>query len=175
MRRLYCRAPLTAIARGITNVACASPIQHRPDAIPCLYWFPKWLAWKRSAASARRGSACRKRVQTRGGRGIAVLKTVSSRSPASCPCRQRCQLRNLSTGELLGVAGESGSGKSVTMSLMNLLPTPLAEIVQTVISKATCAPCSLRSISSALRGGEIGFVFQDPMTSLNPVFTVGFS
>ncbi len=82
----------------------------------------------------------------------------------------------LSTGELLGVVGESGSGKSVTMmSLMNLLPTPPAEIVQgRVIFEGRDVHAMPAEELRALRGGEIGFVFQDPMTSLNPVFTVGF-
>ncbi|MEO0914427.1 MAG: ABC transporter ATP-binding protein, partial [Pseudomonadota bacterium] len=79
-------------------------------------------------------------------------------------------------GELLGVVGESGSGKSVTMmSLMGLLPMPPAEIVRGDIRFAgrdvrAMSPAELRD----LRGGDVGFVFQDPMTSLNPVFTVGY-
>lgn len=79
-------------------------------------------------------------------------------------------------GELLGVVGESGSGKSVTMmSLMKLLPTPPAEVTNGEVlfqgrNVLDMSDTELR----ALRGGEIGFVFQDPMTSLNPVFTVGF-
>jgi len=79
-------------------------------------------------------------------------------------------------GEILGVVGESGSGKSVTMmSLMGLLPSPPAEIVGGSIlyqgrEVREMSPREMR----ALRGGEIGFVFQDPMTSLNPVFTIGF-
>ncbi|MGL9623247.1 ABC transporter ATP-binding protein [Bradyrhizobium sp. U531] len=83
---------------------------------------------------------------------------------------------HLNRGELLGVVGESGSGKSVTMmSLMRLLPTPPAEIVSKRIRLAgrdllALNPREMRNI----RGGEIGFVFQDPMTSLNPVLTVGY-
>ena len=83
---------------------------------------------------------------------------------------------SLSEGELLGVVGESGSGKSVTMmSLMRLLPMPPAEIVGGSVwfngrDLAQLADKELRHV----RGGEIGFVFQDPMTSLNPVFTVGY-
>ncbi len=82
----------------------------------------------------------------------------------------------LSPGELVGVVGESGSGKSVTMmSLMKLLPEPPAEITGgTARLKGRdllrLSPGELRRV----RGAEIGFVFQDPMTSLNPVFTVGF-
>jgi oligopeptide transport system ATP-binding protein len=80
------------------------------------------------------------------------------------------------TGELLGVVGESGSGKSVTMmSLMDLLPSPPAEVVN---GRVIFDGADVRAMSAdemrGLRGGGIGFVFQDPMTSLNPVFTVGF-
>ncbi|MGB8814630.1 MAG: ABC transporter ATP-binding protein [Paracoccaceae bacterium] len=82
---------------------------------------------------------------------------------------------HLMPGELLGVVGESGSGKSVTMmSLIGLLPMPPAEVRAgqvflggVDILQAT--PEELRRV----RGARIGFVFQDPMTSLNPVFTVG--
>ncbi len=82
---------------------------------------------------------------------------------------------HLQPGELLGVVGESGSGKSVTMmSLIGLLPSPPADVRagevwlgDTDILKIP--PEALR----AIRGRRIGFVFQDPMTSLNPVFTVG--
>ncbi|MCF6273968.1 MAG: ABC transporter ATP-binding protein [Rhodobacteraceae bacterium] len=83
---------------------------------------------------------------------------------------------SLKPGELLGIVGESGSGKSVTMmSLLKLLPMPPAEIRSGVIE---FDGQDIRQISDEelrrIRGGEIGFIFQDPMTSLNPVFTVGF-
>jgi len=83
---------------------------------------------------------------------------------------------HLRAGELVGVVGESGSGKSVTMmSLMKLLPEPPAEIVAgTVLLEGRdllrLDPADLRRV----RGAEVGFVFQDPMTSLNPVFNIGF-
>jgi len=82
----------------------------------------------------------------------------------------------LKPGELLGIVGESGSGKSVTMmSLLKLLPMPPAEIRNGSIE---FDGKDLREVSDdalrKIRGGEIGFIFQDPMTSLNPVFTVGF-
>jgi len=83
---------------------------------------------------------------------------------------------DLRPDELLGVVGESGSGKSVTMmSLIGLLPSPPAEIRGGRVmfegkDLLSCDADTLRDI----RGGRIGFVFQDPMTSLNPVFTVGF-
>ncbi|PWE30950.1 peptide ABC transporter ATP-binding protein [Pararhodobacter marinus] len=83
---------------------------------------------------------------------------------------------DLRPGELLGVVGESGSGKSVTMmSLLGLLPSPPAEIRGGEVwlgdtDLLTLGEDGLRKV----RGREVGFVFQDPMTSLNPVFTVGF-
>ena len=83
---------------------------------------------------------------------------------------------DLRPGELLGVVGESGSGKSVTMmSLLGLLPSPPAmvsgvSVLFDGLDLLRCTPEQLR----AVRGARIGFIFQDPMMSLNPVFTVGF-
>jgi len=82
----------------------------------------------------------------------------------------------LKPGELLGVVGESGSGKSVTMmSLIRLLPMPPAEIRggQVMFEGQDLARVPEETMR-AIRGARIGMVFQDPMTSLNPVFTVGF-
>ncbi len=79
-------------------------------------------------------------------------------------------------GELLAVVGESGSGKSVTMmSLLQLLPMPPAEITsgQAIFQNADLVRLSPKAMRD-VRGARIGFIFQDPMTSLNPVFTVGF-
>jgi len=76
-------------------------------------------------------------------------------------------------GEVLAIVGESGCGKSVTMmSLLGLLP-PTADVE----GEAHFGGVDLIGASAAelrgIRGREISFVFQDPMTSLNPVFTVG--
>ena len=82
----------------------------------------------------------------------------------------------LKPGELLGVVGESGSGKSVSMmSLLKLLPMPPAKILngEVLFGGRDLLQASEDELRS-LRGGDIGFIFQDPMTSLNPVFTVGF-
>ena len=82
----------------------------------------------------------------------------------------------LKPGELLGVVGESGSGKSVTMmSLIRLLPMPPAEIRggQVMFDGQDLARVPEETMR-AIRGARIGMVFQDPMTSLNPVFTVGY-
>ncbi|TMV35517.1 ABC transporter ATP-binding protein, partial [Thioclava sp. BHET1] len=83
---------------------------------------------------------------------------------------------DLKPGELLGVVGASGSGNSVTMmSLIGLLPSPPAEIAkgQVLFDGHDLLKCSQDTLRS-IRGAKIGFIFQDPMTSLNPVFTVGF-
>ena len=82
----------------------------------------------------------------------------------------------LRPGELLGVVGESGSGKSVTMmSLIGLLPSPPAEVRDghVMLGNQDLLKIGEEKLR-AVRGRDVGFVFQDPMTSLNPVFTVGF-
>ena len=78
-------------------------------------------------------------------------------------------------GERVGLVGESGSGKSVTaLSIMRLVDPPAGRIVKGEIrfrgrDLLTLSEPELRK----LRGGEIAMVFQDPMTSLDPVFTIG--
>ncbi len=78
-------------------------------------------------------------------------------------------------GQVLGIVGESGSGKSVTaMSLMRLIRDPNAITTGEVFYKGR----DLLKLSSdqmrAVRGSEIAMIFQDPMTSLNPVYRVGW-
>ena len=83
---------------------------------------------------------------------------------------------HLNKGEFLGVVGESGSGKSVTMmSLLRLIPMPPGTIDS---GQAMFEGVDLLSLAMDklrhIRGGRIGFIFQDPLTSLNPVLTIGF-
>ena len=82
---------------------------------------------------------------------------------------------HLNRGEVLGVVGESGSGKSVTMmSLIGLLPSPPAENRggQVLLGGRDLLKLDDKGLQE-VRGAKVGFVFQDPMTSLNPVFTLG--
>jgi peptide/nickel transport system ATP-binding protein len=78
-------------------------------------------------------------------------------------------------GETLGIVGESGSGKSVTaLSIMRLIPQPPGRIVQGSINYAGRDLLGLStSAMRKVRGKEIAMIFQEPMTSLNPVFTCG--
>jgi len=86
----------------------------------------------------------------------------------------------LSKGETIGIVGESGSGKSVTsLSVMRLIPNPPGKITggQIIYHSKTKGPVDIVTLSEKemrqLRGNEIAMIFQEPMTSLNPVYTCG--
>jgi oligopeptide transport system ATP-binding protein len=80
----------------------------------------------------------------------------------------------INPGETLGIVGESGSGKSITaMSIMRLIPTPPGRIVNGSVNfegddVLTMSDEEMRSV----RGNKIAMIFQDPMTSLNPVLNI---
>jgi oligopeptide transport system ATP-binding protein len=77
-------------------------------------------------------------------------------------------------GETLGVVGESGSGKSITgLSIMRLIPSPPGKIVngEVMFNGRDIIKMSDEQVRS-IRGNEIAMIFQDPMTSLNPVLTI---
>jgi peptide/nickel transport system ATP-binding protein len=78
-------------------------------------------------------------------------------------------------GEILGLVGESGCGKSVTaLSLLRLIPTPPGKIAGGEVLFNGKNLLSLREAEmEKVRGNEISMIFQEPMTSLNPVFTIG--
>ena len=82
----------------------------------------------------------------------------------------------INKGETLGIVGESGSGKSVTaLSIMRLIPTPPGRIVEGSISYNGRNLLELPEADMReVRGAGIGFIFQEPMTALNPVLTVGY-
>ena len=82
---------------------------------------------------------------------------------------------SLKSGEALGIVGESGCGKSVgALSIMGLIPNPPGQVVDgEILFDGT----DLLSLSAEkmrqVRGQQISMIFQDPMTSLNPVLTIG--
>ena len=78
-------------------------------------------------------------------------------------------------GSCVGIVGESGCGKSVTaMSLVRLLPKPTGHIVsgEILFDDEDVVKMSQRRLQE-LRGGRVGFIFQEPMSALNPVHTIG--
>lgn len=87
---------------------------------------------------------------------------------------------SVNKGETIGIVGESGSGKSVTsLSLMRLIASPPGKITggEMLFNSATQGTVDLATLSEKqlrkLRGNEIAMIFQEPMTSLNPVYTCG--
>ncbi len=83
---------------------------------------------------------------------------------------------NLKKGETLGIVGESGCGKSITaLSIMRLVPDPPGRIIG---GQVMLDGRDLRGLDEAemrlVRGNDISMIFQEPMTSLNPVLTIGY-
>ncbi len=91
-------------------------------------------------------------------------------------------------GQVLGIVGESGSGKSVTsLAIMGLLPPSTTQVTGEIwfrfrhsdrAEETSSEPVNLLSLSNSdkqeYRGGQIAMIFQEPMSSLNPVYTIGF-
>lgn len=79
------------------------------------------------------------------------------------------------SGETLGLVGESGCGKSVTsLSILKLIPTPPGEIAGgKILFKGENLLNRTEDQMRSIRGNQIAMIFQEPMTSLNPVYTVG--
>jgi oligopeptide/dipeptide ABC transporter ATP-binding protein len=81
---------------------------------------------------------------------------------------------DLHAGETLALVGESGSGKSVsTLALTGLIPMPPGQVEGSALYDGTDLVGADEATLRSFRGRHIGYVFQDPMTSLNPVHTIG--
>jgi oligopeptide/dipeptide ABC transporter ATP-binding protein len=82
---------------------------------------------------------------------------------------------SLESGETIGIAGESGSGKTVTgLSILRLIPDPPGKIVGGEIFFGGVDLLKVRlTMMRNIRGNNISMIFQEPMTSLNPAFTIG--
>ncbi|MFZ1305559.1 MAG: ABC transporter ATP-binding protein [Ferruginibacter sp.] len=86
---------------------------------------------------------------------------------------------DITAGELVAIVGESGSGKSVTaLSVLQLLPKEAIVSGKVLFFEAEGQPVDLLKLShkkiNSIRGNKIAMIFQEPMTSLNPVFTCGY-
>jgi peptide/nickel transport system ATP-binding protein/oligopeptide transport system ATP-binding protein len=82
---------------------------------------------------------------------------------------------DVAPGETLGIVGESGSGKSITaLTIMGLLPKPPARVAggEVLLEGVDLLKLGAGDMQR-LRGGKVSMIFQEPMTSLNPVFTIG--
>ncbi|MCR8965134.1 ABC transporter ATP-binding protein [Brevibacillus halotolerans] len=82
---------------------------------------------------------------------------------------------SINKGEVLGIVGESGCGKSVTsLSVMRLVPNPPGKIVGgNILFKGENLLTASEKRMREIRGNEIAMIFQEPMTSLNPVYKIG--
>src|SRR5688572_4372360 len=83
---------------------------------------------------------------------------------------------SVSAGESLGVIGESGSGKTMTsLSILRLIPQPAGRVVagRILFDGSDLLGLSEAEMTQRIRGRQISMISQDPLTSLNPVFTIG--
>ncbi len=110
--------------------------------------------------------------------GQPVLSIENLTTSFRTPDGWRAVIRDISlavhAGETVAIVGESGSGKSVTaLSTMRLLPPGKARCEGRILLEGRDLLKASEAEMRAVRGGAIGMIFQEPMTSLNPVFTIG--
>jgi peptide/nickel transport system ATP-binding protein len=130
----------------------------------CTMWLRVTASWHMSEPAANGGAALAE-VSDLSVRFVTREATVHAVNGVSFGVRP---------GEVLCILGESGSGKTVTLrALMRLLPPRRTEITGTVrVDGRDVLAMSLRALRD-LRGGLVSMVFQEPMTALDPVYTVG--
>ena len=100
--------------------------------------------------------------------------TTSFKAPQGWKTVVRDINLHVDAGETVAIVGESGSGKSVTaLSAMRLLPAGRSRTEGRILLDGTDLLKASEKTMRSIRGGSIGMIFQEPMTSLNPVFTIG--
>jgi oligopeptide/dipeptide ABC transporter ATP-binding protein len=105
---------------------------------------------------------------------IEELTVAFDRGGEWTPVVREASLR-VGEGEFIGLVGESGSGKSMlALAVLRLTPPGFRIVSGRTLFKGKDLVARTESEMRRIRGGEIGFVFQEPMTTLDPVFTIGF-
>ncbi|WP_163100634.1 ABC transporter ATP-binding protein [Peribacillus alkalitolerans] len=105
---------------------------------------------------------------------VKELKTTFISSDGDIPAVDEVSF-SVNKGEILGIVGESGCGKSVTsLSIMKLIPQPPGKIAggEILLNGENLVDASEKRMRQ-IRGNEVAMIFQEPMTSLNPLFTIG--
>lgn len=105
---------------------------------------------------------------------VEALETIFFTDSGEIPAVDHIDF-SLKEGEILGIVGESGCGKSVTsLSIMGLLPSPPGKITggKILLDNKDLTKLSEKEMRK-VRGKDIAMIFQEPMTSLNPLFTIG--
>ncbi|MGV8935843.1 MAG: ABC transporter ATP-binding protein [Allorhizobium sp.] len=107
-----------------------------------------------------------------------VLSVENLTTSFKTPDGWKSVIRNISlhvdAGETVAIVGESGSGKSVTaLSTMRLLPAGSSRTEGRILLDGMDLLAASEADMRSVRGGSVGMIFQEPMTSLNPVFTIG--
>ncbi|TSI10855.1 ABC transporter ATP-binding protein [Lysinibacillus sp. BW-2-10] len=105
---------------------------------------------------------------------VTDLETTFFTEDGNIPAVDRISF-NIKEGEILGIVGESGCGKSVTsLSIMGLVPSPPGKITsgEIILDGTDLTKLSEKQMRK-IRGRDVAMIFQEPMTSLNPLYTIG--
>jgi peptide/nickel transport system permease protein len=177
-RRVLFNAPHVAIVPGLVIFLLVMSINLFGDGVrdvldPRLKSGALARPMGRTAIDARAGDAM-PAPATDAVLDVVALKTQFQLGRKTLRAVEDVDLR-LSEGECLGIVGESGSGKSVTaMSIMGLVPTPPGRIAGGAIGfRGEDLLAASHARIRQLRGGAVSHVFQDPLSTLHPLFTVG--
>ncbi len=176
-RKLLFNAPHVSVIPGLMIFLLVMSINLVGDGIRDLL-DPRLKSGALARPSARTAvDPDRPRAQADGADPLLALRRLSTRFEVGDEVYKAVNEVDLSleAEECLGIVGESGSGKSVTaMSILGLVPTPAGKITggQVMYGGEDLLDAPLARLR-AVRGGDIACVFQDPLSTLHPLFTVG--